>query len=388
MNSLLQQQQVSTSQNYSTIRNIQSGLDLILNHFDPNGRISLFPRTIMTKKLEYQKRYQKEVYSREEALEYFEESDFVDCRINAFPSFIEYKGVQRYPSNFIFIDLDKNDFQTLNVLKLALSNTLKNIKEKINGFPTVLWSGNGYHIIQPIECPKILVDGVLETAMLENITEFKKYDKPSEQFLRFAKNHLSNNKADPSHNPSFKSCLLRIPGSINSKNNKQVTRIQSWDRIRSPLTMELLLEFKRYLRHKDIEVENIRWKYNNNFCNSNNNNCYYDWIETKVLQTAFSDYRKLIVGLILAPYLIVIKKLPYDQSYQIINEWLMRCDSLSGRKLDFDPKYLINNSLKTSAKKLIPPISLYKLKTNYPSLYFLIIDQKKQEGVIRRGEKT
>ena len=46
-------------------------------------------------------------------------------------------------------------------LKLALFNTLRNIKEKLNGFPTVIWSGNGYHIIQPIECPNILVDGVL-----------------------------------------------------------------------------------------------------------------------------------------------------------------------------------------------------------------------------------
>ena len=43
----------------------------------------------MTKKLEYQ----KEVFSKEEALQYFEESDFVDCRINAFPSYTEYKGV-------------------------------------------------------------------------------------------------------------------------------------------------------------------------------------------------------------------------------------------------------------------------------------------------------
>ena len=58
----------------------------------------------------------------------------------------------------------------------------------------------------------------------------------------------------------------------------------------------------------------------------------------------------------------------------------MKCDSLSGRRLDFDPKYLINNNIKTSMKKLIRPISLYKLNTNYPSLYFLIIDQKKRKN--------
>ena len=324
----------------------------------------------MTKKLEYQ----KEVFSKEEALEYFEESDFVDCRINAFPSYTEYKGVQRYPPNFIFIDLDKNDFETIMALKLALFNTLKNIKEKLNGFPTVIWSGNGYHIIQPIECPNILVDGVLGTVILENITEFKNYDKPSQEFLRFTKNYLSDGKADKSNRPSFKSCLARIPNSINFKSKTKVTIIQEWSMIRSPLTMKLLLEFKRYLRHKDIETENIRQKYNTNlrYCN---NNCYYDWIETKVLQNSFSDHRKLIVGLVLAPYLVVIKKLSYEESYKIIYKWLQKCDSLSGRKLDFDPKYLINNNIKTSVKKLIPPISIYKLETNYRNLYLLLLDQ-------------
>ncbi|MGI9011908.1 MAG: hypothetical protein ACR2F1_12070 [Nitrososphaeraceae archaeon] len=349
----------------------ESGLDFILNHFDPNGRVSLFPRTIMTKKLEYQKRYQKGVYSREEALEYFEESDFIDCRINAFPYYTEYKGVQRYPPNIIFIDLDKNDFKSFTALKLALSKTLRNIKEKLNGFPTVLWSGNGYHIIQPVKSPKILVDGVLETVVLENITELKNYDKPSQEFLRFAKDYSSDGKADKSNRPSFKSCLVRIPNSINSKSKTKVTIIQKWNMIRSPITIELLLEFKRYLRHKDIEAENIRRKYINNFCNSNNN-CYYDWIESKVLQKEFSDYRKLIVGLILAPYLVVIKKLSYEESYKIINEWVMRCNSV--RKLDFDPKYLINNNLKSTHKKLIPPMTIYKLKTNYPNLY-LLLDQ-------------
>ena len=205
----------------------------------------------MTKKLGYQ----KEVFSKEEAMEFFKESDFIDCRINAFPSYTEYKGVQRYPPNLVFIDLDKNDFETITALKLALFNTLKNIKEKLNGFPTVLWSGNGYHIIQPVSCPKILVDGILETAMLEDITEFKNYDKPSEQFLRFVKDFLSDGKADKRNNPSFKSCLLRIPGSINSKYNRQVTIVQKWNGYRPQITKDLLLEFRRYLIQKDIQKQ-------------------------------------------------------------------------------------------------------------------------------------
>ena len=82
------------------------------------------------------------------------------------------------------------------------------------------------------------------------------------------------------------------------------------------------------------------------------------------------------MGLILAPYLVVIKKLYYEESYRIINESLIKCDSLSGRRLDFDPKYLINNNIKTSMKKLILPISINKLETNYSNLYLLLLDQK------------
>ena len=68
-----------------TIKNkneIEIGLDFILSHLEEP---TIFPRTIMTKKLGYQ----RTVYSKEKALEYFIESDFIDCRINAFPSLKE-----------------------------------------------------------------------------------------------------------------------------------------------------------------------------------------------------------------------------------------------------------------------------------------------------------
>ncbi len=184
---------------------IESGLDFILSHFN---QARLFPRTIMTKKLEYQKKYQKEVFSKEQILSYFEDSNFVDCRINAFPSFTDYKGIQRYLPDFIFIDIDRKDFKDDKSFENALSNTVNNIKKKLNdGYPTIYWSGNGYHILQPIECPIVL----------ENIQEFQGFDKPSQEFLRFTKDFLSNGKADTNHHPSFKSCLVRIPNSINGK---------------------------------------------------------------------------------------------------------------------------------------------------------------------------
>ena len=54
----------------------------------------------------------------------------------------DYKGIQRYKPNFIFIDLDKNNFKTSISFKNALSNTLKNIREKLdsNVHPTVLFT--------------------------------------------------------------------------------------------------------------------------------------------------------------------------------------------------------------------------------------------------------
>ena len=371
-------QSMSSSFEANTDKNIESGLDIILSHFEEP---SLFPRRISTYKSHNR---QFSVSDKQEIINSFSDSNFIDCRINAFPPFTNYKEVQICPPNLLFIDLDKNDFKSITVLKSALVNTLKNIIEKLNGVPTVLWSGNGFHIIQPIYCP----------IPIENIREFNGFDRPSEQFLRFAKNYLSNGKADKNNNPSFKSCLLRIPNSINSKSKTKVEVVRKWNGLRPSITKELLLDFRRYLIQKQIDEYNNRQKIieartrnrknknNINFnINNNNNFCYYDWIENKVLQTPLQDYRKLAVGLILAPYLVVIKKLTYEESYKIINEWLMKCNSV--KKLDFDPKYLINNNIKTSAKKLIPPISIYKLETNYPNFYFLIDQKKRKIWIVR-----
>ena len=100
----------------------------------------------------------------------------------------DYKGIQRYKPNFIFIDLDKNNFKSERSFKLALSTTLQNIKNKFdsNAYPTILETGGGNHIYQPVYIP----------TTLENVTEFRQFEKPSQEFLRFAKDNLSNSKAD------------------------------------------------------------------------------------------------------------------------------------------------------------------------------------------------
>ncbi len=123
----------------------ENGIDFILNHL----KEPLFPRTISTYRSEGR---QFEVFSKEEMIKAFEQSDLVDCRVNAYPSYTEYKGINRQAPNFLFIDLDRSTFETEREHRLALTNTLINIKEKLSeAYPTVLWSGNGYHIYQPIE---------------------------------------------------------------------------------------------------------------------------------------------------------------------------------------------------------------------------------------------
>ena len=99
----------------------------------------------------------------------------------------------------------------------------------------------------------------------------------------------------------------------------------------------------------------------------------------KILRIPFEDYRKIIINLILAPYLVVIKKLSFEESYQIIYEWLQKCDLL--RKLDFNSKSFVNTALTTAYKKQIPPIKMITLKTNYKDLYFILVQKEKEERV-------
>ena len=113
-----------------------------------------------------------------------------------------------------------------------------------------MWSGNGYHIYQPIE-----------GLVLEQIEQFSKFYQPSKSFQRFAEWYLSNGKSDHAHNTtiSFRNCMLRIPGSHNSKclkeeqegKDSEVRIIQKWDDIRPRINL-LLGSFSAYLA--DLEV--------------------------------------------------------------------------------------------------------------------------------------
>jgi hypothetical protein len=339
----------------------ENGLNFILNHFEE----PLFPRTISTYRSEAK---QFEVFSREEMIKAYEQSDLLDCRVNAYRSYTEYKGINRQAPNFIFIDLDRSTFTTERAHRMALTATLKNIKEKLfDANPTVLWTGNGYHIYQPIEA-----------FVLEEEEVFCDFDQPSKVFLKFAEQYLSNNKSDPSHNPSFKSCMIRIPGSFNSKcilegKDPEVRIIQRWNGQLRPKINLLLGSFHAYLvdqrikelqRQKELKVRyQIRMKKNDNDTSSRT---AIPWIEL-LLETPIEDYRKNAISLILAPYLINVKKLSYDDAFNIITDWLNKCDLI--KRLDSNFSYRIKYALENTIKKGYLPMKLETLKEKNRALY-------------------
>ena len=109
----------------------ERNLDFILSHF----KAPIWPRSISTSTTQGR---QVPVYNKEEALARFRQSNLLDCRINAYPCYTEFEGINRQEPKFIFIDLDRSTFKTERAHKMALSATLKSITEKLAGsIPTV-----------------------------------------------------------------------------------------------------------------------------------------------------------------------------------------------------------------------------------------------------------
>ena len=209
---------------------IEEGLDFIEGYFE----LPIYPRRISTYKTGGK---QIQVNNRDEALARFKQSNLLDCRISAYPYPVpEYKGVNRQTSDFLLSDLDKKNFKTKKSFEESMQNTLQNFKDKLHGAnPSILWSGGGYHFLQPL-----YADVILE---MESV--FAEFVEPSRKLMQYAEKLVTDNKGDPCHcnTVSFSNCMIRIPGSYNSKyiqfNDKgevvniphesEVSIVQRWD---------------------------------------------------------------------------------------------------------------------------------------------------------------
>ena len=295
---------------------------------------------------------------------YYKEAMFVDCRINAFPyrtvHSIDYDIKNKTPADFIMIDLDLKDFRCKEKLDITLKNTKRKMSQVFHSAlnPTVLWTGNGYHIYQP------LTGFVLEREKI--FFEFVKYLQKdlTTVFLQFAAPYFTSRKNDKHHNPSVKSCQIRIPGTLNSKNMQEVNIEKRWDGNR-PAINYVLRDFRRYLIQFRIETRN------GHISSRPNHSMKYVrqptrilWIE-KLLLTPVEDYRKFCIWRIFVPYLINIKGLPDSHVYSIMENWLEGCNKK--KRLDFRPRDILRSSLRSV--KGYKSISLTKLKEEFPLVY-------------------
>jgi hypothetical protein len=126
------------------------------------------------------------VYNEEQIISECIKSNFIDCRLNAYPILLndDIAAAIQAP-NIIFVDIDlpkgfENQEEAITKLNNILEKTVSIIKKKLVGCkPTILWTGNGYHVYI-----------VLKARPLELITELADY-QPSHQknFLDLQNSH-------------------------------------------------------------------------------------------------------------------------------------------------------------------------------------------------------
>ena len=231
-----------------------------------------------------------------------------------------------------------------------------------------LWTGNGYHIYLPVH-----------GFILEEIDRFAGFIDPhkkdlTSRFMQFAESFFTDQKGDPQHRPSIKSCLIRIPGTINSKCNQAVKIVQRWDGIKPPINY-LLRDYRTWLVAEKINKK-MEKKSSRNYRKSYSNTCLrcngtdtIQWIE-RLLQTPLADHRKYAIWRVLIPYLYNIKNLPDDDVANILQNWLCKCNVM--RTVDFNMQYLIKQNTRNSRKRRYLPISFHNLKSENQELYEII----------------
>ncbi len=297
---------------------VRLALELLLELFEEPH----FPRTISTKKLG---NAQVSVNSIDEVIQYFEDAKWLDCRISLFGQ----NEIEQIRPNAIFIDLDDKD--ALEIVKIR-------IRELIGGIPLVISTGIGYAIIQPIQIQS------LKGIEMNSLSDYE----VSQKFLKFAKDYLTNGRADSKNHPSLKSCLIRVPYTINSKNDGIVEFKESWNDQRVSVKN---IPFKKYI--EDMIKREHPSKYTGTI-----NPQKFQWIE-QLLKIKIDDHRNFLLFDV-CRYLVNIKKFSTEQSTDVIYNWL---DSSEYPK----SKILYEAKKATQDEKL--PRKLETIQTTNPEVF-------------------
>ena len=106
---------------------------------------------------------------------------------------------------------------------------------------------------------------------------------------------------------------------------------------------------------------------------SSNGTIIIPWIET-LIKTPIDDYRKTVIRRILSRYLINKKGLSYDNAFNVIYDWLKKCNSL--KRLDSNFNFRIKNDFNYAIKSGRLPICLDTLKSERKELYDIIASRQ------------
>jgi|SRR5215217_4556957 len=348
---------------------VEEGLGFMLAHFQE----PLWPRNVSTAAT---RNGQKVVHDKDRAILYFQGALRADCKLACYAN---YEAIAFSDPNtptlkpkptHLFIDLDLATFGgDRHKLELALRQTKRNIARQLNGaVPTILWSGGGFHLHQPLD-PDVV-------PIYEELSEFKRYQDSSIKFMRYAEQVLTGGKADRNHCVSFKSCMARLPGSRNSKYTGDVAEVkvvQPWDGIRArPPQQFMFTDFLIWLVQADLDARERLHKmqrFNTTKSHLMNNGAGIAWID-RLLQLAIPDWRKTAVALVLAPYLLIIRRFSYEQAFHTIMEWAARCDELSALRPN-ERGFIdrVHISLERAQSKQSKPLRWQTLVQNYPAMY-------------------
>lgn len=373
--------------------NLSKSVDFILSHFEE----PLFPRKLKTSTSngEFQ------VYTKQEVIESCEIANSKDCWINAYPECIDRTKMWDHTPNLIFIDLDLSLFLKYRSPKRILNRTLNNTLQKITKFfnnkhldfiidtpngvskmvqPTVLWTGNGYHIYLPVmPAPLNQNESIYKDKFPNLFSEYGKYNGLSvaEAFLKFVQLFFTSNQIRTEKNITFNSYFVPIPNTLNANylsrglryEDSVINIIAEWNGYRPPLKV-LAKDFDKWVDQEEVNQKrkNRRkalLKDSINVVPISHTNI--DWIE-KVLKMPLKDHRQYCLFRIFVPYLLNIKQLPESAVYRILLNWINLCNK--EKQINFDAKTKIENILKNI--KDHRPISTSKLKYENNSLYLML----------------